>query len=239
MEKLTDASEGGVQEGKWLEQQNAEPTGHELADIPEHPQEETPSSEGANTGFVEYVQSGGNINDWFADATTKAAEAGDNEAAREILTDFVGAIAQWSERTWRGPIHWAYARYIAEAFQKILDGEDPSRALGIKRIRKGRRPGTKTYDEEGLAAGLSLLILNGFSATQAKELLHDRIGADIRTIEKAAASDFVSRIYRDSALNPQTGESEREFAVQVLKKAVEPYAAEIESILAGDRKNPI
>jgi hypothetical protein len=48
--------------------------------------------------FVEYVKQGGDINEWFAKEGEAAARAGDTEAAREILRDFVWAIDQRSER---------------------------------------------------------------------------------------------------------------------------------------------
>jgi len=64
----------------------------------------------------------------MAEIAAEKARAGDTEAAREILSDFVAAIDRWSARAWRGPVSWAYARYIADAFQQIVDGKDASQS---------------------------------------------------------------------------------------------------------------
>jgi hypothetical protein len=204
--------------------------------------------------LVEYRQRGGDINRWMAECTAKEARAGDTVAALEILQSFANAIERCDERTWSAPIHWAYARYIADAFEKIIraamrsprwgkakwsdaeDGpaqEDANLALGIKNSAPGRRKGTKTFDTGALAAAFNLLLVHDFKPKEAKVELKRTIGAHVRTIENADSAHEVYRYYRTQALDENTRTDDRDFAVEFLKAGAKPFAKRITLILAA------
>jgi hypothetical protein len=187
--------------------------------------------------LTEYIDQGGNINVWFAMATSVKATAGDTSAARDILEDFVFAIDARSEKMWPQigpPIHWAYARYLADAFAKILNGTDAAVALGVKNSKPGRRSGTRvTHDLEGLAAAFNLLLLNGLKPKQAKLSLKEKTGAAVRTIEKANDAYVAYGYYLRDARRPNVSESHGDFAAEIMKSGARGYAAQIESILAA------
>jgi hypothetical protein len=175
--------------------------------------------------LVELLNSNGNISEWFANETAKSARAGDTDAAREILEDFVGAINQRSERMWPQigpPIHWAYARYLADAFQSILEGKDAKLALGVKNSKPGRRPGKTTHNAEALAAAYWYLIRRGFKPERANLELQKRTGADRRTIQIASKKKGNAALGLPGLIDDET-----------LKVMFKPYAAQIHRILTA------
>lgn len=158
----------------------------------------------------------------------EAARAGDEGAARAILSDFVGAVDARSERAWptlSAPIDWAYARFLADAFQRILNGADAAVALGVKNSRAGRRTGTRTHDREALAAAYWLIRRKGIAPERAAGLLGKRTGADRRTIQRASVENG-NAAYRHPKLIPDDD----------LKAVAKPYAAAIAAILAAERR---
>lgn len=161
-----------------------------------------------------------------AAANTRAARAGDTNAARAILRDFVGAIRQHTPCTWRGPIHLDYARYIADAFGQILEGNDAALALGTKISKSGRRKGVKTYDDEALAAAYWYLIRCRYSPEEANLRLRARLGADRRTVQRIAANLRYKAFSVPDLIDDD-----------LLKQATGRYAAFIDQILAADAGN--
>jgi hypothetical protein len=117
--------------------------------------------------------------------TVKAARRGDHQAAKTILKDFAGAIGQFNARTWRGPVHWAFAEYIADAFKAMLAGEEAAKALGIKKATRGREKGGVTFDKSELGAAYWLLLRKGYRSEDAIEFIQEFCGADRRTIQRA------------------------------------------------------
>jgi hypothetical protein len=198
-----------------------------------------PDTEPGSTHYVEYPATYGDINLHIANGTAEKAREGDTSAAQEILKDFVSAIDARSEKMWSHigpPIHWAYARYLADAFAKILSGTDAAVALGVKNSRPGRRAGAKaTHNLEGLAAAFNLLLLNGMKPKQAKLSLKEHTGAAVRTIEKANNEHYTYRIYLLRAQKSATRKSSREFAVEIIEGGAKPYAAQIKAILAAQK----
>jgi hypothetical protein len=175
--------------------------------------------------LVEFLRSNGNLSEWFAVQTAKLARSGNTDAARDILKDFVGAIDERSEKMWPGlgpPIHWAYARYLADAFKSILDGKDAALALGVKSSKAGRRAGKATHNLEALAAAYWFLVRRGLNPERANLELHERTGADRRTIQRAATTGG-HKAFKYSQLIDD----------EVLKTVFKPYAAAIEQILAA------
>jgi hypothetical protein len=142
--------------------------------------------------------------------TVKDASEGDDEAARQILRDFVGAINQFNSRTWRGPVYWEFAQYLSSAFERILSGEDPGRALGVKKKSAGRRKGTGAIDQSELGAAYFLLIRKGYKSERAISTLSDHTGRDRRTIQRARkwAGDrlYNTKLYSESALRVLAGD---------------------------------
>lgn len=213
--------------------------------------ERAKDSRAASDAFAEVLRPyGGDINKFLADRTAKRARDGDTYAAMDILRDFVGAIDQYNERTWSGlrsaPIHWEYVRYIADAFEKIVraamrsrtwigtkwndveSGEaqpDANLALGITTSKPGRRKGTRTHDQEALAAAYWFLIRRGWQPEAAIGQMSAYIGADRTTIQRASrAEGNIAYKY------PQL------ICDESLKVAMKPYAAKITAILAADKK---
>lgn len=169
------------------------------------------------------------------------ASAGDTDAAIRLLQDFVGTVDAHSEQSWSGPIHWDHARYLADAFEKIVraamrsrgwsgvkwndvdSGEaqpDANLALGISSSKPGRRKGIKTYHTDSLAAAYWYLRRRGFNAENAIASLGAATGADRRTIQRASKA---ARGFND-------------FEDETLKHVFEPYAAAMKAILAAARK---
>lgn len=194
--------------------------------------------------------------DEMAKRTAQKARDGDTHAAYQILKDFVGAMDQYDEHTWQGlrsaPIHWAYAQYLADAFEKLLrtamrskewegskwsdfsEGDaqsDANLALGIKSSKPGRRKGATTYDEKALAAALNLLIINGLKPKQAKLALKGMLGVDVRTVEKANSAHVSYQIYATEALWKNTSEEDRESAAEIVRGGAEPYHECVSAIL--------
>lgn len=186
---------------------------------------------------VEYLRRQGSLSLWFASVTARKAREGDTQAAREILEDFVFAIDARREQDWPRlgpPIHWAYARYLADAFAKVLAGADARLALGVKSSKPGRRVGAKTtHDLEGLAAAFNLLLLRGFERKQAKLCLKEKTGANARTIEKADKQHVAYGCFLRDAQRPATSAEDRDFAAETMKVGAKRYAAEISAILAA------
>jgi hypothetical protein len=173
------------------------------------------------------LATGESINSIYASETVAQAKARDPEAAREVLADFVGAINQYSMRTWSGPIEWQYARYVADCFAQILAGKDATRALNLTR-KKGKGTGrlkgkTRTRDKEALGASWWFLIRQGLKPETATKRLSQETGADRRTIQRAAKEDG-NYAYKW----PQLVDDE------ALKAVVKPYAAIIARILAAE-----
>lgn len=195
----------------------------------------------------------------LAKFTAEAALAGDTSAALDILRDFVGAVDQHNERTWRGPVHFAYAQYLAHAFSKIVrarmkesgwkgakwgdvetgDAEaDANLALGIKSSKAGRRKGAATHNDEALAAAFNLLVVSGLRPEKAKEELQRRIGADKRTIEKANASHVTYQIYCRRAQRLDIATECRDSAIELIKVGAKPYVSHVTAILQELRTEP-
>jgi len=188
--------------------------------------------------------------------TVRAAKDGNTEAAIDILREFVGAIDQYSEKSWDGPIYWEHAVYIAEAFEKIVRAAmradrtgmtkwedfntgpaepDANLALGIKSSKAGRRQGVRTHNRDALAAALNLLLVHGIQAKQAKLHLHQETGAAIRTIEIANKENGTYRWYLEKSKVPNASAEDREWAIECIKDGAAPYAQKIERILVARR----
>lgn len=120
-----------------------------------------------------------------------AAKEGDTDAAREILNDYIKSVDR-SQRKWQGPNHHIFAAYIAQAFQRILDGEDPERALGIKRGQAGRPRGTKQHNHQALAAGFWLLRKRDLQTEEATNRLIEISGASRSTIQTARNAPYTT-----------------------------------------------
>lgn len=188
--------------------------------------------------------------------TAKLAREGDTTRALRILQDFVESMDHYDERNWKGPVHLDHARFIADAFAKIIrakmrartwsgvkwndvdDGdaqEDANLALGIKSSKPGRPPNARTFNDEGLAAAFNLLVFHGLRPEEAKEKLRERIGCDKRTVENADAAHITFRTYRRAARNQGTSKVDRDFAVETIKVGAEPYQAQVAEILSAWR----
>jgi hypothetical protein len=164
------------------------------------------------------------VDDFFVAVTVKQARSGGIDDAREILADFAAVVGRHSAASWSGPLHWDYARYIADAFVEILNEKDAALALGIKSSKAGRRRGITTYDTKALGAAYWSLIRRGYQSEHAISLLQNTIGADRRTIQRASAAA------RDrGCADPQ------QVPNFLLELDMGPYAAKIEEILAADR----
>jgi hypothetical protein len=100
-----------------------------------------------------------------ASATLKAAQAGDLDAAREILCSFV--------RHARGhKFPEPYLQHLAAAISRILDGEDAQAAFGIRKPGAGRRASNRTREKaRAIAAGVELLQRHGKTKAQAIAIL--------------------------------------------------------------------
>lgn len=191
----------------------------------------------SKAGEAEYARIGPDSPLWhgeMAKRTAASANDGDTDAAREILDDYIGTVLQHSDKTWHGPNYWAYAQYIADAFQKILDGVDPALALGVKNSKAGRRPGTgKTHNREAVAAAFNLLLLNGLTEKQAKSSLKEKIGTSRDFVEKSNKDYSVYRIYLGAARDSAATDEDRDFAAEIIKNGARTYAVEIGAILAA------
>lgn len=130
--------------------------------------------------------------DDFARVEVKRAREGDTDAAREVLQAFITAVDIGSEVTWTGPMHYVQARYIADAFRKILavdpkDDKFPNlvvRALGL-RYKRGRPPRTTNYDDQAIAAMYHFLIGEGEDAADVKRRIAAEIGCREITVRRA------------------------------------------------------
>ena len=124
------------------------------------------------------------------------AGRGDIQAAKEVLEDFVRSIRQQSKRSWRGPNHFIYARYLAEVFDSILRGADPAIALGIKIRRSGRPRGKVTHNPRALAAAYWLLNRRGIKPERSIRLLTGLTGADRTTVQAARRAPYTAGFKR-------------------------------------------
>jgi hypothetical protein len=137
------------------------------------------------------------------------ARRGNTEAAIDILREFVDTVELSSNRD--VPIPWHSARYLADAFRKIIDHDmDAALALGIRTDKAGRPRGMKMHNEVELAAAYCLLVRRGFKPEEANKLVGKETGADRRTVQRAtkACSTFGDRSLIDdevlkSILRPQ------------------------------------
>ncbi len=119
------------------------------------------------------------------------ARGGNIDAAREILRDFARSVLRQSKRSWRGPNHYVYARYLADAFERILnEGVDPSIALGVKSSKPGRRKGAVTHDSQALAAAYWLLHRKGHRPEACVAKLCELTGADRTTVQSARQARY-------------------------------------------------
>jgi hypothetical protein len=174
------------------------------------------------------------LNKWFEAKTARAALAGNTDDAYEILRSVAAAIDLKSKHTWKGPICWAHAQYIAAAFKKILDGKDAALALGTRNTKAGRRPGAgRTHNSEALAAAYSLLRLHDLVPKQAKLHLKQRTGAALRTIEKAKKEHPMYELQRETAIDRRISEKERDLAAELIKVGAKPYDAAIRDVLSA------
>ena len=162
------------------------------------------------------------------------AQNGDVEAARTVLDEFSSAIEQITslkkpEPAWSGPIPWPLAKYLAEAFRRILSGAPPEKALNLVGKTQGRRKGkTVTHNMEALAAAFHLLtraqlredgsVVGGLSVGEANRQLQEKIGADQTTVYRARRQNeaFAHRALIDD---------------ETLKAIATQYAAELKAIL--------
>lgn len=160
---------------------------------------------------------------FYAEQAVRRAIDGDTQAARDILGDFVGAILARSERTWQGPIIYVYARYLSDAFQKILDGVPSDIALGVKTQEPGRRPEKRTHERlEAIAAGWEILHRNGLTKRQATDSLEAH-GVSRRSIQRAREA------------HPWMDQPTL-YSNDLLAVAVGPIAPTIQRILGAKRK---
>lgn len=131
-----------------------------------------------------------------------SAKAGSTQSAREILEDFFRVVSQHSKRSWCGPTHYIYARFLAEAFQRILEqGEDPAIALGIKSSVPGRRKGVVTNKPQDLAAAYWLLHRKGLRPEKCIALLCELTGVDRTTVQSARRAPYTKAFARPDLVN--------------------------------------
>ncbi|MDA0983513.1 MAG: hypothetical protein O3A06_10870 [Proteobacteria bacterium] len=119
------------------------------------------------------------MEDWI-----RRAQAGDVQAARAILDDFVGAVRQNTDR--RGGPHRKPSgigtqideraiRYLAECFKKILDGVSADKALGVKPGESGRpKMSGKRARDLDVATEVAGLIRSGKKPTIAYQTVAER-----------------------------------------------------------------
>jgi hypothetical protein len=197
--------------------------------------------------LVEWARAhGGDINKAMARVTAERARQGDTRSAIEILHDFVAVVDQNAELTWTGPIPWDYAKYIADAFEKVVraamqspswsgakwedaaTGEaqcDANLALGIKSSKAGRRKGAKTYDTAALAALYWFLVRRGLKPELANRRICEQIGCDRKTVQNASQQDG-NAAYR----NPKLVDDES------LKVTFAPYAMHAAAIIRQEQQ---
>ena len=138
-----------------------------------------------------------------ADVVSQAL-GGDTDAAKRILGDFVRSVRQHSKRSWPGPNHYLYARYLANAVQRVLDGEHASIALGVKSSRSGRRKGSVTHNAKALAAAFWLLHRKGIATERCNEMLFQLTGADRTTVQGARAAPNTKAFNRPDLITEGT-----------------------------------
>lgn len=183
-------------------------------------------------GFVQHIDGGGSASDWLVIENVRRARDGDVKAARRILTDWVGAVDQRDKQTWKGPVHWEYARFIRDAFASILGEVDANRALGVSLAKAGRPEGSGVrHDSQALAAAYNLLLFKGLQPKKAKSHLKDKTGAAPRTIENANKQHRVYAIYLTVARSSEALPEDREYASECLKSDASHYQKELEAIL--------
>jgi hypothetical protein len=129
---------------------------------------------------------------------------GNTDAAKRILEDFVRCVRQHSKRSWCGPNHYIYARYLADALQRVVDGDDASIALGIKNSRPGRRKGSVTHNAKALAAAFWLLNRKGFPTEKCNELIERITRADRTTIQSAREARYTKAFNRPDLVTERT-----------------------------------
>ncbi len=153
----------------------------------------------------------------YAELDAKRARAGDIEAARSILDEFIGMF--YAGNGSLAGVHFHHARYLAEAFQRIIDGEQADTALGVKNSAPGRRQSDRTEQEkDAIAAGVELLCRNGLSRSQA-----------ISALEVEGFSK--SKIQRALKDNKWTADED----LDSLKVIAKPIASKIRKIVDATR----
>lgn len=119
--------------------------------------------------------------------TAKLAREGDTEAARDLLKQFVLAVALAHPDDWPRQLPMECAQYIAEAFRRIVDDNvGAAKALGLVKNKAGRpKGGGITHDPVKLGSAYWLLLHRGYAPEQANEAIRRATGADRRTIQRA------------------------------------------------------
>lgn len=131
---------------------------------------------------------------------------------------------------------WQGSKWDKKDIETSVAQADANLALGIKRSKAGRRKGHKTYNDEALAAAYNLLLLNGLSASDAKDQLAGQMDVDPRTIEKANQQHVTYRTYLAAAKHHETSDEDRDFAQEIIKVGAEPYAGHVATILSQARR---
>lgn len=157
--------------------------------------------------------------------TSEKARNGDRDAAKEILQEFVLSIDDQGKGS--ANIHWEYMRYLADAFQKIIEGSDAADALGIRNNKPGPRKHSKTtHDKKALGAVYWFLLRSGFKPEKANSALVSKTRADRRTIQRAKDAG-AKEGYQYPSLIPD----------DLLRDHCKPYVATLEEILT--QRSPI
>ena len=78
------------------------------------------------------------VNAFYIDATVKRARDGDKEAILVILEDFSNAVKEGSCP------HRPYMEFVADAFDKMLNGTSPQEALWLKKPPRHRPKNSET-----------------------------------------------------------------------------------------------
>jgi hypothetical protein len=154
------------------------------------------------------------------DATIRASGA-DTGSARRILEDFVRSVSLHSKRSWSGPNHYLYARYLADAIRRILDeGVDPAIALGIKNRKPGRRKGAVTHNAQVLAAAYWILRRKGVAPEKCNKLIQRLTGADRTTVQAARDAPFTKAFSQPGLVSDTELKSKIVKANRLLGKAL-------------------
>lgn len=129
------------------------------------------------------------MEDWI-----RRAQAGDVQAARAILDDFVGAVKQNTDKhgkPHRKPsgigtqVDERAIRYLAECFEKILAGVSADKALGVKPGESGRpKTSGKRARDLDIATEVASLIRSGQKPTHAYQTVAERRNLESSGVRK-------------------------------------------------------